>query len=342
MSQTVINPFDEGGYDLATMTAAVNLTPNNYGRVRLMGVFVRHGDTTQRVVILDLEDGVISLLPSVPVGGPATQAKRGGKRSLPFIIPHVPYDDRILASDLQGQRAAGEVSDETLERVMLKRLTSMRNSHAITEEFMSVNALKGKIIDGSGIVLIDLFAAFGGTQKSVPFELSNPDANVDAKCRAIVRHIEDNLMGDTMTGVHCFCDETFFDAFIDHDSVKEKYLGHSDALRLAAGGEADPRKGFVYGGITFEEYRGKAPKADGTGTVKFIDEGEAHFFPVGTSNTFELYDAPADFLETVNTPGLPVYAKQVMDADGKYVKILTESNPLPLCKRPAVLVKGTK
>ena len=59
------------------------------------------------------------------------------------------------------------------------------------------------------------------------------------------------------------------------------------------------------------------------------------------SNTFETYDAPADYLDTANTPGQPIYAKQVMDPKGKHVDILIESNPLPLCKRPGVLVKGT-
>lgn len=340
MGAITVNPYDELDYTLVNMTGAVNLIPNNYGRVREMQLFIRKGENTQRVVILDMVDGHITLLPSVPVNGPATQAKRGTARPIPFIIPHIPYNDRIVPSDIQGQREPGGLNPKTLENVMMNRLTSMRNSHAITEEFMSMGALKGVIIDGNGNVLVNLFTAFGKTQKVVDFKLGTEATDVNSKCKEVVRHIEDHLMGDVSDGVHCLCDETYFDKFVSHPNVEKYFAGHVAALQLA-GVNVDPRKGFNFGGITFEEYRGKAPKADGSGTVPFIGEGDAHFFPTGTLNTFETFDAPADFMETVNTPGVPVYAKQVASDDGKEVKILTESNPLPICKRPAVLVKGS-
>jgi hypothetical protein len=47
-----------------------------------------------------------------------------------------------------------------------------------------------------------------------------------------------------------------------------------------------------------------------TGTRRFIAAGEAHAFPLGTVDTFGTYFAPADFNETVNTLGQPLYAKQ--------------------------------
>ena len=48
-----------------------------------------------------------------------------------------------------------------------------------------------------------------------------------------------------------------------------------------------------------------------------------------------------DFVETVNTVGLPRYAKQAIDDEfGRWVKVHSQSNPLPICTRPRVLVKG--
>ena len=90
----------------------------------------------------------------------------------------------------------------------------------------------------------------------------------------------------------------------------------------------------------FEEYRGQATDAEGT-THRFIASGEGHCFPVGTMNSFVTYFAPADFNETVNTLGLPLYAKQTARKFDRGIEIHTQSNPLPLCLRPAVLVKVT-
>ena len=45
----------------------------------------------------------------------------------------------------------------------------------------------------------------------------------------------------------------------------------------------------------------------------------------------------------MNTMGRPLYSKVVIDKDlQRWVKIHAQSNPLPICMRPAVLVKGTK
>ncbi|MGL1931748.1 MAG: major capsid protein [Desulfotalea sp.] len=341
MSELIMSPLDDAGYDLAVLSGAVNTIPNNYGRLRQMGIFKRGGYTTQRVVRLDLVSGRITLLPAVPVGGPATQAKRGSKGAAYIEIPHIPYNDRILASDLQGAREAGTMNAVTLEKIVMRYLTTMRNSHAITEEFMMMGAIKGLVVDGAGDEIVNLYTKFGATKKTETFAFGTAGVDAPASCRKIVRHIEDNILGDTMTGVHCLCSDTFFDGLIGDETVKEFFVNHEAALKIAGAADMDPRKGFVFGGITFEEYRAKAPNAKGE-TVKFIADGKAHFFPVGTTEqTYETYDAPADFLETVNTPGLPIYAKQVMDTDGKFVKLLTESNPLCICKRPQALVEGT-
>ena len=102
----------------------------------------------------------------------------------------------------------------------------------------------------------------------------------------------------------------------------------------------DVRRGFTYAGITFEEYRGQATDPSGT-TRRFIAAGEAHAFPLGTVDTFGTYFAPADFNETVNTIGQTLYAKQEPRKFDRGTDLHTQSNPLPMCHRPGVLVKLT-
>ena len=92
-----------------------------------------------------------------------------------------------------------------------------------------------------------------------------------------------------------------------------------------------------YSGIVFEEYRGRV------GTVDFTDASKAYFFPVGVPGLFRQYNAPADFVETANTIGLPRYAKQAVDQQfARWVMLHVQSNPLPICTRPRVLIKGKR
>lgn len=341
MGDMILNPFDTGGYDLATMTQAVNLIPNNYGRVRDLGLFTLDPVRTRTVIVEEL-NGLLTLLKSQPNGAPAPRAKHPKGKLRSFIIPHIPYEDRILPDDIQGVRQGGTGYEaEVLQNVMTARLTQMRSSHAITEEHLLCGAAKGVILDADGTTIYNLFTEFGITQKIVAFVLSTTTTNVTAKCREVLRHIEDHLLGDVMTGVRCLCGQNFFDDLISHDEVEKFYLNHAQAIELTGSG-LDPRKGFSFGGVTFEEYRGKATDPTTGSARAFVGDNDAHFFPVGTQNSFKLHYAPANQMEMVNTFGQPLYAMQTMDPKGRWIDINTESNPLPLCRRPALLVKGTK
>jgi hypothetical protein len=73
------------------------------------------------------------------------------------------------------------------------------------------------------------------------------------------------------------------------------------------------------------------------------DASKAYLFPVGVPGLFQQYNAPADFVETANTIGLPRYAKQAVDQQfARWVMLHVQSNPLPICTRPRVLIKGKR
>ena len=336
----VINPFDDAGFDLATMSKGISILPNNYGRLNELGLFA-HDPITTRTLIVEEERGILTLLKSQPVGAPAVKAGRGERKQRSFVVPHIPLEDRILAEEYAGVRQFGtDNAATTLNSVMVKHTQAMKNSFAITLEHLRMGAVKGHILDGDGTELYSLFTEFGITEKIIDFALDVDTTDVAAKCRELLRHIEDNLLGEVMSGVHCLCSQEFFDALIAHPEVEKFYLNHQEAMNLTGNG-ADPRKGFRFGGIVFEEYRATATDSTGA-TRRFIAAGEAHFFPTGTMDSFKTAFAPASFIETVNTPGLELYAKQSIDAKyARWVDLYAESNPLPICRRPGLLVKGT-
>lgn len=338
------NPFHNPAFSMASMTAAINLIPNRYGRMEELNLFPPKPVRTRQIIVEE-QNGVLNLLPTLPPGSPGTVGTRAKRKVRSFVIPHIPHDDVVLPEEVQGLRAFGsETEMESIAGVMARHLQTMRNKHAITLEHLRMGALKGVILDADGSVIYDLYREFEITRKEINFKLGktvnnewvSSDTEVRNLCVEVLGYLEQSLLGEYMNGVHCLCSPEFFAALISHNKVKEAYANYQQGVMLIN----DVRAGFTFGGITFSEYRGQATDAHGI-TRRFIAAGEAHCFPLGTIDTFGTYFAPADFNETANTLGQTIYAKQEPRKFDRGTDLHTQSNPLPMCHRPGVLVKLT-
>lgn len=332
----MLNPFANSAFSMAALTAAINLIPNRYGRLQELGLFPVKPVRT-RDVLAEERAGVLTLLPTKPLGAPGTVGASAKRRMRSFVVPHIPHDDVVMPAEVQGLRAFGSETElESVASVVADHLETMRNKHAITLEHLRMGALKGQILDADGSILYDLFEEFRIAQQTVVFEIDNPGnaTDVKQKCIETLALIEEGLLGEFMTGARVLCSQEFFAALTSHKDVKAAYARWREGAVLIN----DVRKGFDFGGLVFEEYRGKASDLDGT-VRRFIAPGEAHAFPLGTIDTFGTYVAPADFNETVNTLGQELYAKQEPRKFERGTDLHTQSNPLPLCLRPSVLVK---
>jgi hypothetical protein len=256
----------------------------------------------------------------------------------PLSVPHIPHEDIVRAEDVSGRRAFGTTNElEAVQDLVNEKLNIMADKHDQTLEYLKWGALKGLVVDGDGATeLANLFTLFGVTQEVQNFALTTTTTEVNAKINALLRYMELNAFGASISGVMVFCSSGFFDSLTTHASVKDAYKYYSsvqDPLRT------DVRRRFVHQGVVFEEQVGSVSTP--AGTVVFVPANEAIAVPIG-ANCFETYFAPADFIETVNTPGLPRYAKQELLEFGRGVKIHTQSNPLPICNRPQLLVRLTR
>ncbi|RAI01107.1 major capsid protein E [Acuticoccus sediminis] len=337
----VLDIFNNDAFSAVEMTAAINIVPNDYGRLREMDLFPAEPIATTAVAV-SFVNGTLNLLPTRTRGAPPSLAMPEKRSARMFKTFHIPHDDFVNADDVQNVLArtaeGGEL--EAVMSVVNRRLSTMRKKHSITLEHMRMGALKGQILDSDGSTLLNLFTEFGVTQKSVDFVLGTATTDVKAKAREVVGYIEDNLEGEVMSGVHVLASPEWFDDFIGHAKVEEifrYYDAPNNPLRR------DVRRGFEFHGLTIEEYRGKAQYLQENGTYAsraFIPTGEAIAFPVGTMDVFRTYFAPADFMDTVNTLGDEVYAVTAPDRDfNRFIKLHTQSNPLPIVKRPKLLVR---
>ncbi|HBB9946533.1 TPA: major capsid protein [Vibrio parahaemolyticus] len=327
------HPFDHPSFKVASLTEAMNLLPVNHGDSRAL--FSRMKRVTTRTILVEEKNGVLTLIKSQDLGSEGKPAGRGKRKVRSFVIPHFPLPDVILPDEYQDLRGFGKSALAARSDLVKDRLWNLKASHTLTHEFLRMGAKKGLILDADGSVLYDLYAEFGITKKVVHFELDKDTTDVAAKCREVLRHVEDNLRGDSMKQVHLDVDEKFFDALISHKSVKEVFLGHQAAVQKLGG---DERKGFRFGGLLFSEHRGKHVDEEGEVT-NFVNENKGHAYPEGTQQSFFTACAPADFNETANTLGKEFYAKMEPRKFGRGMDIHTQSNVLPMCCRPGVLVE---
>jgi hypothetical protein len=332
----VRNPFDAGGYSLAEMTQAINILPNLYTRLGQIGLFHFEG-VSQRSVIIEQHEGVLNLLPSVPLGGPATVGTREGRSMRSFALPWIPHDDVILPADIQGQPALGVFDGaDPLVDVMNRKLQLMRRKHAQTREYMEMNALRGIVKDGAGTTLYNYFTEFGLAQIAVDFAFGTAGTNVQGKVREVLRAIEDNLLGEAMSDVHALVSREFFDKLISHPKTEEAYKFY--AATGAQPLRQDVRRNFPFAGIVFEEYSGTVTLST-KATERLVPANEGIAFPLGTMDTFTTYGGPANLLEVANTIGLPLYARQHLDEKGRWIDLMTEASILPVNKRPRIVIR---
>lgn len=330
MPEHILDVFNTNVYNVISMTDAINKLPFVPTRLGGMKLFKESGITT-RTVMVEERDGHIALLQTALRGTVGTTAGRATRNSRTFNVPHIPHDDTILAEDVQGVRAFGNASAlESVATVVNERLTEMRQNHEITKEYHKAKAIQGLLLDADGTVIYDFWNEFDLDEQEVDFVLGTTTTDIRAKCIVVAENIESALGATPYDHIHAMCGKTWFKSFIGHTLVRDAYHRFRDSINL----RNDPRGGFDFGNIIFEVYRGTV-----SGQT-FIDDNVARFFPVGAPGLFRVHNAPADFIEAVNTIGKPVYAKQARMKFDKGIELHTQSNPFTYCTRPRCLVKG--
>lgn len=327
------NPFKGPGFDMMSMTETINIIPNTYGRIQQAGIFSTKTISTT-VVGIEESHGVLNIIPAIKRGSPATKNITSKRKMRYFELLHIPHEDQITPEELQNIRAFGQNTLKQATQEMMDRLITIRRKHDITLEYLKMGAMLGEILNADGSTLYNLYDEFDIVKKVIGFSTDVATTDIREKCFGVSRWMEDNLMGEVMDFVDVWCSQGFFDALVGHKAVKETYLNYAEAAEKVGG---DIRKGFSYGGLRFSEYRAVATTPDGT-VRRFIPDGKAIAFPMGTTDSFKTFFGPGNYISTVNTIGRELYARVRFPDDDRSVEIETEQNPLPICKRPALLV----
>lgn len=324
--------LNDDGFTLSEMTAAINELPHLPSMLGDDGLFEYAGVSTTTIQV-EKQGQTLALVASKPRGAAGGEVGRRNSNLRPFNLVHLPLDDRIMADEVQGVRQFG--TDGTPTPIEARRQEVMQlgvRRFDFTMEYHRVGCLKGQVLDADGVtVLHDMFTEFGVTQNTMDFELDVTTTEVRAKCDTALDMIEDELQGTPFTDVVAYCGRTFWKSLITHKSVKETFLAQIQAAQL----RADPRLMLDFGGIVWKKYRGAANGS------QMIGANDAYIVPRGVPGLLLGRFGPANYWETVNTPGLPLYAKGIPMPNNKGWDIEMQSNPIHLLTRPRAVIKVT-
>lgn len=326
-----ISIFQDEAFSVPNLILTLNEDHAVPGQIAAAGLFSEQGSAS---IVQQIEkDGMTLQLVEAKPRGSGGQAVIADKRRLvPFNNVHLPQTFQILADEIQGIRAVGSRTElQGVQDVVSARLEKARRQLDTTHEWQRIGAIKGQVIDSDGeTVLVDIFQSFGIKRpKPISLGLADDDTDVSARCVDVLDQQEDELYGLASTGARAWCGREFWKDLISHPKVRDTYLNSEAAAAL----RGDRRKAFDFGGITWERYRGKLPN------MPFVEDDKAYVVAEGAEGLFISVFAPADYMETVNTLGLPYYGKLESMRMDKGVDGEVQSNPLHLCTRPRSVIE---
>lgn len=340
----MLDIFNNDAFSVISLTDAISERRVRSGRLGELGLFASTSVSTLSIAIERIGDTIQLVAPS-PRGAPG-ETRDQDKRSIESLtIPHFQRDWSVVADEVQGIRAYGSQTVLlTVQGLVASKIATNIADLDLTEEYSRIGAIQG-IVTYKGGQTLNLFTKFGVTQPAeIDFALSaaNPvDGSLREQCTKVIRAVRKNLGGVPFDYLHAFVGDDFFDALLKHPEVRETYKGWGAAQILResyVGKNRSANPMFEFGGIVWENYG--AIDSDGDGALIGIGAKKAHFVPVGVPGLFRTYYAPADYMETVNTLGKRLYAKQWPMQNGKGVHGETQTNQLSIPTRPGALLRG--
>lgn len=335
---SVLDVFNGNAFSVLALTDAVNKVPFVPGRAgTAIGWEEQSVDVTQ--IMIEEFEGSLTLVNPTKRGGPGASVAKEKRTARIIQVPHYQVDDAIYAEEVQGVRAFGQENAlQSLQAKVNSRLADhVRYRLDPTLEHQRVGAVKGIILNGDGSTLLNLFTAFDVTQETeLDFDLdagSPASGALRKKCTEAIRLMATNMGGNPWAGAHAFCGDAFWDDLIAHSEVRNTYLNQQEAAQLRGNVTYGQ---LSFGGIVWENYRGSV------GGTAFVHTDKCHIFPVGSPGLWRTVYAPADYEETVNTNGLPRYARQYAMPNGKGRSLEAQMNALSYCTRPKSLLKGKR
>lgn len=325
--------FNDDAFSVSRLSQTITDVPDVPTKLGDKGLFNEYGINTTTLMI-ERQGSSLKLIPSAPRGGVREPVALGPRKLIPLGAIHLPASWSVLADEVQGIRAFGsETEVDQMSKLIARKLAVVRGSMDLTHEYQRVGALKGVVLDADGSTeLLDIYQAFGMVQQTQYWNIAvAANGNPKGSCIALKQMIQAKLGGRSYSRVRVICSLGFFTKLVENDKMLKAW----DLWNQGAYLRTDQVHGgdFEFAGVVFEIYSG------GTSAGDFIEDGYAYAYPEGVPNMFQTAFAPGDYMETVNTEGLPFYAKQERMPMDKGIMGEAQSNPLHFNSLPECVIR---
>jgi len=332
--------FNNDAFSLTNLVAAINevVEAEQLPLPIIDSLFSEEG-VRSPVVGIEMRSDSLELIPTSPRGSRGSVV-RGSKRKMTHVeTVHLAESAAIHADEVYNVRAFGSETElEAVQTMVTQRQTKMRRQLEVTQSYHRLGAVKGLVMDADGKTpILDMYDLFGVEKQTLAMELSSGSTKVNHKLMDAKRLAEIALgMGLMVNGWVCVAGRGFFDALTRHANVEAAY----DRWQEGAFLRADTRADFTYAGVEFIDFTASV------GGIDFLDADEALLMPRAMGQgTFRSYYAPADYMDTVGTQGLPYYSSLgVIERSGSPigVEVEAQSNPLHINLKPRAVIHLTK
>lgn len=331
-------------FSAITLTELVNHVPPLKTPVGSLGLFEGEGIATRSLAIWE-EHGALGILKEKTPGSPPDQMRHGKATVRGFSTYHFPVADQVRAEDMASKIVAGSETEiqSAWQAEVDKRLAALRQLHELTLEWHRFQALRGYIISGDGsTALKDLFTEFavsGGRPAPTDCALGTSTTELIDVVGGVKQSINDALGFEPPT-YYGYMSPKFFRKFCVHPKIKD-FWRNAKAENLGADLS---QTGFQWEGITWKQHASK----QGSGSlwlsegasVEGVDMstgGHAMIFGGGVPGLYKTYYSPANRLDAIGRPGVPVSISTEILPHNSGLDLLSESNIICLCTRPAAV-----
>lgn len=334
------NYFESNAFSLIEMVKAISRRKHKPMQAGSLGIFRTRGAMSTKIAVEE-RGSAVTLIQTSERAAPAEQYTAPKRTVRLTKIPHIKKHSFITADELRELRQFGsETAQASLESMRDDHLQDLGDSVDVTHEHLLMGALRGVLLDADNTELLNTFTFFGVTQEAeVAFDLSSStEGAVTKKVRSTVRTMLNNLGDDAplVDHIHAFCSPEFMDDLITSKDFRES-VKH-DPVASAALREGRVFRSVLWQDVVWEEYRLGDSGLGGT----WVATDKCILFPVGPA-IYDLHFAPGRSFSQLDAPGLPMYSRTVRDLEeDAWIKLMVESNPLPICTRPKALMKGKR
>ena len=329
----------QGDFNAISLTDAINLIPQAPDD---LGMFRERFPRTSSISIELKSLGQMILEVTFRGSDHEDVGTKRARQRVSLETLMIRHKDTVRPSEIDGIIRFGTAAElEDFASLLNEREMQMLTNIQQTRIWLKWQAMKGLIMSPRGAPLYDLNTVFGVQRKSFDLKLGDADSDLGQIFEEIWQYLSDNLEGETMNGVEMRLGKTLFERFSAHAKFREAF---SDDL-----GKQLLRRNLKQTGVEFKNVMVKVQSkqisfVDSAGayqTKKLLDDTEGFSYPVGTMETFSMYNGPDESIYGVNQPGRPWYVSPHELPHGEGVELLMKSYPLPLVKRPRLVVSIT-